>query len=127
VKTLRVLTVLGAIFAGVVDQADAGKRDAAAYACKHGKRWDHRSTRCAILRVWAHSRGKAGAMRVAECESGFDAYEVTGQFKGVYQIGKAYHPDAPRNLFDPVASARWVLQITRGGRDWSSWQCGWAA
>lgn len=122
-KALRMLTVLAALVGGAENADAKPRREDAAYACRHHARWTHNEVRCAISRVWAGSRHRRDAMSVASCESGFNAYEVMSSgASGVFQVIPRYHQDAP-NVFDPVAVSRWVRQITRDGRDWSSWVC----
>ena len=105
--------------------------------CNHGSRsWTPAETKCGIRRGFiryaqqnhlAASNWKE-AIRVADCETGgtFDYRARNGQYAGVWQISRAYHEDAP-SRFSPASVSVWVAQVTRGGTNWSSWECGWAA
>lgn len=71
------------------------------------------------------------AIRVARCETGgtFDPRAVgrAGE-RGIFQIHPVHFGWAqPRRLFDPVWNSRVAYRLSRGGRDWRPWSCGWAA
>jgi len=106
--------------------ASVASRRAAAYRCNAGARhWTPSEARCAVRVIWHGSRRIAQALRVAACESHFNAYRVEpgSHASGVWQIIPAYHRDIARYVFDPVRSSEWVRQVTRDGRNWSAWVC----
>jgi hypothetical protein len=89
--------------------------------CNRSGDWTPREVRCQILHTFPRAT-RAGAVRVARCESGLRRWARSGRYHGIYQIDPASHPDAP-DPYNVPAITRWVEQITRGGRDWSSWSC----
>jgi hypothetical protein len=74
-----------------------------------------------ICRIFGPYCGQA--LRVSQCESGFDANAQNGQYLGLFQMGSS-----ERRIFGHGASAEEQAKAAHryfvaSGKDWSPWSC----
>lgn len=98
------------------------RRGTIAYCKRHAV--DKAKRACIIRVVFAPIGMASKALRVAECESGLDPRARNGQFRGMFQVSRAWRRDVRGfgSLPEQQAwHARRVVTHPEGG--WSHWEC----
>jgi hypothetical protein len=122
-----VLIVAGLVLDAILSPAAAAANAAAqrgtvAYCKQHAAGVAERT--CIVRVVFAPYGMSRKAVRVANCESTFRPWAVNGQYRGMFQVSKAWRRDVKG--FGPSAEeqARHALGVVlhRDG-GWGHWQC----